>query len=154
MRGKHSQKHIKKRIEPLDLEAADILARTIWGEARGEKLHGQEAVASTIMNRVAKAKARGGHWWGNDVISVCKKPYQFSCWNLDDPNLPKLLGLSTEDKGYQMALRIAKRALRGNLVDRTNGATHYHTVTSNPWWAKGRVPSCQIGAHKFYRNIG
>ena len=30
----------------------DILARTLWGEARGEGLDGQIAVAWTIRNRV------------------------------------------------------------------------------------------------------
>ena len=30
----------------------DILARTLWGEARGEELIGQIAVAWTIRNRV------------------------------------------------------------------------------------------------------
>lgn len=37
----------------------DILARTIYGEARGESISGQEAIASVILNRVAFAKRRG-----------------------------------------------------------------------------------------------
>ena len=42
----------------------DILARTIYGEARGESISGQEAIASVILNRVAIAKSRGRYWWG------------------------------------------------------------------------------------------
>lgn len=148
------QKVNKIKLPTLDFEMIDVLARTIWGEARGEKLHGQEAVAATIMNRVAKAQARGSHWWGNDVIDVCKKPYQFSCWNKDDPNLEKLLVVDEEDRAFKMAFRIAKRAVKGTLKDRTSGASHYHHHAMQPWWARGRVPTCQIGAHKFYRNIG
>ena len=34
----------------------DILARTIYGEARGESISGMEAVASVVLNRVAFAK--------------------------------------------------------------------------------------------------
>lgn len=40
----------------------DILARTLWGEARGESLAGQIAVAWTIRNRVNEGKAAS--WWG------------------------------------------------------------------------------------------
>lgn len=43
----------------------DILARTIYGEARGESISGMEAVASVVLNRVAFAKRRGRFWWGN-----------------------------------------------------------------------------------------
>ena len=143
-----------RRATILDPNEVDILARTIWGEARGEKLSGMEAVASCIMNRVIKSQARGGHWWGNDVVEVCKKPYQFSCWNKDDPNLPKLLQVSDEDKAFAAATRIAKRALGGSLKDRTNGSTHYHTKQIAPWWAKGRTAIVEVGNHKFYRNIG
>jgi len=39
----------------------DILARTLWGEARGESLAGQIAVAWTIRNRVNDGKDRS--WW-------------------------------------------------------------------------------------------
>lgn len=45
----------------------DILARTIYGEARGESISGQEAIASVILNRVAFAKRRGRYWWGNTI---------------------------------------------------------------------------------------
>ena len=64
----------------------DVLARTIWGEARGEGKEGMEAVASVILNRTEIAKRLDGYWWGNTIIQVCQKPYQFSCWNKLDPN--------------------------------------------------------------------
>ncbi|WP_420548997.1 cell wall hydrolase [Curvivirga sp.] len=143
-----------KPLKILNNEEVDVLARTIWGEARGEQLSGMEAVASCVMNRVAKSQARGGHWWGNNVVDVCKKPYQFSCWNKDDPNLTKMLEVNEEDKVFASAKRIAKRALRGSLADSTNGATHYHAAQILPWWAKGRTPIAGIGRHKFYKNIG
>ena len=40
----------------------DILARTLWGEARGEGTAGQIAVAWTIRNRVFDGKTNS--WWG------------------------------------------------------------------------------------------
>ena len=48
----------------------DILARTIYGEARGESISGMEAVASVVLNRVAFAKRRGCFWWGNSIAEV------------------------------------------------------------------------------------
>ncbi|AZD06253.1 Cell wall hydrolase [Pseudomonas chlororaphis] len=68
----------------------DLLARTLWGEARGEGLAGQIAVAWTIRNRVNDGKAKS--WWGEGYAGVCQAPYQFSCWNKNDPNYPFLSG--------------------------------------------------------------
>ena len=50
-----------------------------------------EAVAAVILNRVRIARERGGYWWGDTIIRVCQKPYQFSCWNKHDPNYGRLL---------------------------------------------------------------
>jgi len=47
----------------------NILARTLWGEARGESLAGQVAVACVIRNRVNDAKDRS--WWGEGYAGVC-----------------------------------------------------------------------------------
>ncbi|VVO24210.1 hypothetical protein PS723_04459 [Pseudomonas fluorescens] len=68
----------------------DILARTLWGEARGEGLAGQIAVAWTIRNRVNDGKAKS--WWGEGYAGVCLKAWQFSCWNKNDPNYAYLSG--------------------------------------------------------------
>ena len=68
----------------------DILTRTLWGEARGESLAGQIAVAWTIRNRVNDGKAKSG--WGEGYACVCLKPYQFSCWNKNAPNFSCLSG--------------------------------------------------------------
>ncbi len=73
-----------KRLE------ADVLARTLWGEARSEGHVGMEAVASVVLNRVKVARDHGGkYWWGANIVQVCQKPYQFSCWNRSDPNFQK-----------------------------------------------------------------
>ena len=49
-----------------DLEV-DVLARTMWGEARGQGTQGLEAVAAVVLNRVQIATARGRYWWGNNI---------------------------------------------------------------------------------------
>src|SRR5690349_15270839 len=75
----------------------DVLARTLWGEARGEGETGMQAVASVVLNRVALAQERGKYWWGNNIIQVCQKPYQFSCWNRSDPNFRQLQEVDSDD---------------------------------------------------------
>jgi len=140
--------------DPDTFSEVEVLARTLYGEARGEELAGIEAVASIILNRVAFAQTRGRYWWGNDIKSVCLKPSQFSCWNKADPNRKKLLALSPRDPAYRLCKRIAKRAVAGDLPDQTEGATHYHTHAVDPFWARGHVPCAEIGNHLFYRDIG
>lgn len=135
-------------VQPADVAAVDILARTIWGEARGEGAEGMAAVAAVIVNR-----ARRGGWWGNSIRAVCLKPWQFSCWNPTDPNRVKLLTVGTEDAAFRVALEIARQAVAGTLPDPTGGATHYHNATVSPTWAKGAQVSAQIGGHVFYRGV-
>lgn len=128
----------------------DVLARTLWGEARGEGDQGMQAVACVVLNRVAAAVERGTYWWGNNIIQVCQKPYQFSCWNRSDPNFRVLQAVDGKDLYFTTALRIARRAAAGTLGDVTNGATHYHAKGVEPYWAKGEKPVVVIGHHIFY----
>src|SRR3546814_14859458 len=94
--------------EQIGNDPVDLLARTIWGEARGEPVRGMEAVAAVVMNRVARPG-----WWGRTVASVCTKAYQFACWNEDDPNRAKLLAVTDADPIFAIARRIARRAVAG-----------------------------------------
>lgn len=135
------------------IDDIDILARTIWGEARGESISGMEAVASVVLNRVAFSKRRGRYWWGNDITGVCQAPKQFSCWNKSDPNYQKIIKVGSEDINYCMCRRIAERAVSGTLEDKTRGATHYHTRNCAPAWARGKKPCAEIGNHLFYNDI-
>lgn len=129
----------------------DILARTIWGEARGEGSVGMQAVACVVLNRMAVAQARGGYWWGGTIVQICQKPYQFSCWNKDDPNYRRLMAVDETDIHFVTAQRVARRAVHGVLDDPTGGATHYHAAGITPAWIKNEKPSAVIGRHIFYR---
>ena len=123
----------------------EIMAKTIYGEARGEGISGMEAVANVIMNRVKKPC-----WWGKTIRDVCLKPMQFSCWNITDPNRFKLSGDLSDDPVFDVCKRIAVRAIRGLLPDKTKGSTHYHALSVHPRWASALVPNIQIGHHLFY----
>jgi N-acetylmuramoyl-L-alanine amidase len=131
----------------------DVMARTLWGEARSEGVKGMEAVVHVILNRVAHAKSKGGKfWWGHDIVTVCQRPYQFSCWNPGDPNRQKLMAVDKDDIHFATALRVARRAVYGQLGDDpTLGADHYHTVDVAPFWSSGEAPIIKIGTHLFFK---
>lgn len=142
-----SEEDFKRELE------IDVLARTIFGEARGEPIEGMEAVACVVMNRVRISEIKGRYWWGNGVIGVCQKPYQFSCWNRSDPSYQRLINVTDSNIHFATCLRIARRAVIGALNDNTNGATHYHADYIFPYWAKGEAPVKTIGAHIFYQLV-
>jgi spore germination cell wall hydrolase CwlJ-like protein len=127
------------------------VARTVFGEARGEPTQGKEAVASVILNR-----SRSGRYPSN-IADVCLQAFQFSCWNKNDPNRPKMLALKPKsDKDFDECLAAADRVIRGLVPDRTDGALHYHTKAVKPKWVaaspKARV-SAIIGNHIFYTGV-
>lgn len=130
--------------------AADILARTIGGEARGDGIEGMSAVANVVMNRVARPG-----WWGKSVKEICLKPYQFSAWDEGDPNRPIITAWDTGFSIYREALDIATRALMGQLPDITNGGTSYYarSMKTLPKWAEGRTPCAEIGGHLFFNDF-
>lgn len=125
----------------------DVLARTIYGEARGEKTEGMIAVGQVILNRY-----RSNKWFAGDTIAeTCQKPWQFSCWNMNDPNRKKLLNAT--EAVLKPFWNIAERLINGEYEDKTFGATHYHTKKIKPAWAKGKTPCAIIGGHVFYNNV-
>lgn len=131
----------------------DTLARTIFGEARGEPHAGLEAVANVVLNRVKIAQKKGRYWWGDNIIGVCQKPYQFSCWNKNDPSYKRLINVTDKNIHFATALRIARRAVIGALPDNTGGATHYHADYVSPYWAVGEKPTKTIGRHIFFKLV-
>lgn len=124
------------------------LAKTIWGEARGEGLKGMQAVANVIMNRVS----RGG-WYGASVKDVVLKPYQFSCWNENDPNRALLDAIGETTLNASGAMSVAEAAINGTLRDITGGATEYHNKNIKPNWNWDKLEQTTvIGNHIFYRS--
>ncbi len=130
-----------------------IMAKTLFGEARGEGLKGIEAVANVIINRVKHAQKVGSFWWGNTIQEVCQKPFQFSCWNEGDANRLLLEKDLSGDLIFGICERVARRAIKGLLPDCTNGATHYHHKAIHPKWAHAAVPCAEIGNHLFYAQV-
>lgn len=139
----------------------DILARTICGEARGEGQGGMECVAMVVMNRceiakpyLAKHDKRHPLFGDGSPASACLMPWQFSCWNQNDPNRAIIEALGPEKAIFRQAMNIAEDAIAGSLADRTGGATHYYDRRSpTPSWAEGKAPCYTEGHHLFFNNI-
>jgi N-acetylmuramoyl-L-alanine amidase len=124
----------------------DTLARTIWAEARGEAHEGRVAVAWVIRHRAERSG------WPAAVADVCRQPWQFSCWNRNDPNLAKLEALSIDDPLYRECHEVGRAVLAGEVDDPTGGADHYFAdYIRPPDWAERMTFTTKIGRHLFYR---
>lgn len=136
----------------------DILARTLYGEARGEGIEGMEAVACVIINRYNAKKWFTGYIYENgqkvpSIAQTCLKKFQFSCWNKNDPNFPALKKITVDDKIFRECLLIAQKAIEGKLEDFTNGALFYHTRQIKPQWARKKTPCYEVKNHLFYNDV-
>lgn len=125
----------------------DTLSRTIYGEARGEfykfGLAPLIAVANVIFNRKKKK-------FEKTIYEVCKAPYQFSCWNKNDPNF---LEINTANKSlviFRKCWEVAENVLLEKWPDLTDGCDHYHTKSIKPYWAVYKEPKRIFGSHFFY----
>ena len=146
------------------------MALTMWGAARNEGNAGLVAVGWTIRNR-AEADLWGDgkpDWWGEGIAGVCLRPWQFSCWNDNDPGSAQmramLTGGSTDsgslnakglaDAKLQQCVAIAGGVLDGRIGDPTKGVTHYYAdYIATPKWAKGKDPGVIIGRHRFFADV-
>ena len=122
-----------------------IVAQTILAEARGEGRGGMYAVAACIKVRAQKRNL--------SFKQVCLQPYQFSCWNKNDPNRSKMDRLLTlPQAGY--AMHLARNMDKVN-TEAINQATHYMTVklwkTGTVRWAQGQKPVAFWGNHAFFK---
>lgn len=140
------------------VDDVDILARTIYGEARSEGTEGMIAVACVVMNRYKAGKWFTGYriYQGKRIPSVaqtCLKRWQFSCWNKNDPNYVKIYNVTPMDSTFRQCVDIAQRAVSGELKDITNGATYYHTRQIKPVWALQHTPCYRFKNHLFYNDI-
>jgi N-acetylmuramoyl-L-alanine amidase len=126
----------------------EILARTIYGEARNQPYIGQQAIACVVMNRVKHAG-----WWGNSVRTVCLDPYQFDCWMPKDPNRAVIMDVKDTDPVFANCLEIAHEAMTGELPDCTDGADSYLVNGLVKNWNRNLTPVAIIGKHSFYATV-
>lgn len=135
----------------------DLIALTIYGEARGELVEGKIAVACVLRNRLRVGK------WGASYERVCRAPKQFSCWNLSDPNAAVLKRLTTQiqqglpptDPALLECYWIADGLMKDLIQPRVGDATHYcaRSMPTPPAWARDGELVATVGHHWFFENV-
>jgi N-acetylmuramoyl-L-alanine amidase len=150
-----------------DQPAEAVLAMCLWGEARGSDIRAKVSVASVILNR---SGAKPGRFFHKDlagaghlarVKGVVLRPYQFSCFNVNDPNRAQLLRPTHNDSVsvWEECMWVAAGAIDGLFRDPTFGSDHYfspvfdrqYSVLNEPAWAKGKTPTVTMRGFYFYR---
>lgn len=119
--------------------ADDIIAKTLYAEARGEGRRGLEWVASVICNR--------GKGNAEKCVKACLKPFQFSCWNdQSDVVVDRTL------KAWAICLRLQKLIETGDFKPLTKAKHYYARSIKTPKWAKGKR-SVLVGNHYFVFDV-
>ena len=115
------------------------LAEVGYFEARSESDNGVLATMFVVMNRV------GHPAYPSTIHEVVHQPYQFSYTH--DGSLSRGI---REPEQYQRTLRLAYKVLTNKVDSVVGEATHYHTITSSPYWSKTLNFYSTIGNHHFY----
>lgn len=129
-----------------------ILTATLYMEARNQGQEGITAVCNVILNR-----HKANRWYSHinkdyTISAICKKPFQFSCWNTGDQCDTVLPKANKQSDAWLLCADIAKAGLDGQLSDNTNGATHYYAqYIKPPLWVSSLDYCCQIGDHIFFK---
>ncbi len=131
-----------KTLEALGINAVNnnsdsdinLIARAVYGEARGEEYIGKVAVAAVILNRVDDAN------FPNSVSGVVYQPGAFDAVSDGQINL-------TPD---EECIRAARDAFNG--WDPTNGCTYYYNPkTATNKWMLSKEVTLRVGNHVFCR---
>lgn len=128
----------------IDEKELACLQANIYFEAGNQSMKGKEAVAAVTLNRTKRTN------YPPTVCGVVYQRSQFSWTRLRNhtPNLKNVLEL----RQWVASREVAVRALSGQMIDHTAGATHYHATYVNPSWGYARRMQriAIIGTHIFY----
>ena len=135
---------------------AFCLAKNIYFEAGNQPLAGKLAVAHVVRNRVEdsqfpdtycgviyQTKKWRTSWTGNQVPVLGMCQFSWFCDGKSDEPLDT-------DTFYESYI-VASDVLMGKYPDITEGATHYHSIMVEPYWAETLNETVQITHHIFYK---
>ena len=140
-------------------DEAFCLAQNVYFEARNQPLAGQMAVISVTVNRVNDSRFpnticqvvyEGPHrpsWKGTGEMIPIRHKCQFSWYCDGKDDTPH--DMATYDRIYLMSEMVVTGQIE--LVDLTDGATHYHADYVRPAWASTKIKTIEIEDHIFYR---
>lgn len=123
------------------------MALNLYHEARGEDAVGIIAVGKVVLNRVASNK------FPNTICKVVKQGgelrryrCQFSWWCDGRSDRAR-----DREAWKQMVFYAIRLLSDDRLGDPTVGATFYHTVSVEPYWAASMTRVATVGNHLFYQ---
>tara|TARA_B100000131_G_scaffold179560_1_gene173212 strand:+ start:6680 stop:7165 length:486 start_codon:yes stop_codon:yes gene_type:complete len=131
------------------------LAQNIYFEAGNQSQAGRLAVGLVTLNRVEMAQYPDNvcdvvyqgptytNWKGNQMPVRHKCQFSWYCDGKSDEPV--------DSKTYMETLILADMILRGDIHDFTEGATHYHNDTVDPYWNEHLVLMLTIDNHIFYK---
>lgn len=131
-------------------KAINVVARTLYMEARGEGTQGMRMVMTVIWNRAGGDPSK--------FAGVCLAPSQFSCWNDISNKSPSSYKIefpkgATVKGGDQTAWGIcsdiAQSAFDGTFTPENNTwNSYYNPDKANPSWGSEMVGTKMVGRHK------
>jgi len=149
----------KVEVDKFRHTEATCLAKNMYYESRNQGLAGQLAVSLVVMNRVKDSRYPNTvcgvveqgptreSWKKNGTFYPIKNRCQFSWFcdgKSDDPKEP-----TTYKRLLDLALVLVYDDIQ--IVDFTEGATHYHADYVYPAWRKSKTKTVEIADHIFYR---
>ena len=129
------------------------LALNIYHESKNQSMVGQIAVGQVVMNRVEDSRfpntvcevvEEGITYKGTDTPVLHKCQFSWYCDGKNDSP-------DKSSRAWLKAIQNADTVLKGQVLDVTEGATHYHANYVHPAWAKTKTRTTRIDRHIFYR---
>tara|TARA_B110000285_G_scaffold110821_1_gene125813 strand:- start:347 stop:880 length:534 start_codon:yes stop_codon:yes gene_type:complete len=135
---------------------AFCLAKNIYFESGNQPLAGKIAVSQVVLNRVHSDE------YPNDICSVVYQAKWFTNWKGISVPVRNMCQFSwfcdgksdipEDSETWNKSLSIAKDLLYyNNIIDLTEGATHYHADSVHPYWADSLNRTVTIDNHIFYK---
>ena len=152
---------IAEKLEPrnvfLNIEDVMCMAKNIFFEAAVESTAGKLAVAQVTLNRVNSKNYPNTicdvvyegrhHASGHPKRDQCQ--FSWYCDGRGDEPTESQLWIDSQDLAKYVILR------QDDLIDITDGATHYHArYIDAPRWAGQKRVTAKIDEHIFYRGRG
>ena len=156
----------EKLYEEYVYPQAYCLALNMYYETRGSNLADMAAVSDVVLNRVQDAR------YPNTICEVIYDAVMKERWETKQhKDLPdserKYIPVRNQcqfswfcdgksddpedSKTWVQCLTLARDILQGAYGDITEGATHYHSIYVNPYWADSLNETVIINEHIFYK---
>lgn len=130
-------------------KAINVVARTLWMEARGEGDIGLNMVMTVIWNRA------GGN--PEHLVEKCLERKQFSCWNNISNKTPRTYSIKfpksalagKECSTWNKCQKLATSAIEGTFTPVNNyWNSYYNPHKCNPDWGSQLTKATMVGHHR------